>query len=773
MSQSLIDRQGAPIKQTKFLPISPPRRLSDVAWRGAFQLPTPRRDATPINHRQLVHHNQAIDLGRTVALPVVSSARRELTSTQSRRDGEHALRVRATMASNPNFYIRPEFVHRGAWTNWDAASKMAGGQLTMTKASAELLAVFIGIFIVFVEGGLWVLITYGCFNYNHRYRRRRFTTATPANPAANAYPEGLYHQQQTTLRNESSSIAIGTAFIKLWRAWGRRNPKVIMSTWPLIVGALASFAIFLVALPFVVAYALLDNQGDAILIRSPNCGFWIASFPENAVTASTAQTNQSWEAATYVDSCYESDAPSSLCDKFLPQRRLPMFAWSTAECPFAKEMCLSQEKYPAHKLQTKVLDSHEDFGINSPSNRRVKFQRTTTCAPLAVGSFTKSVPGVLPDEETAAVFFGPSTDNKYTYGVSNYEVVGRPGYTLDVVWSYPQNGSTYSSLFTPIKGLRRSDADVSIVFLNNNRMPIQGTDGPCRDPFFSATKKPLDSTPSYYWPDDPLTAIGCIDQYEFGDSNSRRWTGPMSLGDVTNAGPFIEEWGLSKRQAAAMITISWSLGQGGGIAPVIAGLNEEALWAKKYPGVFSGFQNPIPNDQWKKEVSHWFKIGLAKLQLGLVNVAAGPPDPSLVGLENTLPKLAGSAGAEDMISMICNAQKVHNLEFKNYHLSGFVALAVIGGLLIIVPGLVRWCIVWGWGDREHVQSWISYDLLHLRPASVARPQTGVSLQPVPAVVVVDVEQCQSEEGEASAGGDRALLLGNNNTANLSSGGNTR
>jgi hypothetical protein len=86
-----------------------------------------------------------------------------------------------------------------------------------------------------------------------------------------------------------------------------------------------------------------------------------------------------------------------------------------------------------------------------------------------------------------------------------------------VVSSYPANRTTYASTFTPIEGLTCKDADVLVVFLNNNNMPIKGIDGPCSDPFFSATNQSLLKHKDFYWLDNPITAIGCTDQYAFGN----------------------------------------------------------------------------------------------------------------------------------------------------------------------------------------------------------------------------------------------------------------
>jgi hypothetical protein len=317
------------------------------------------------------------------------------------------------MASQANLYVRPEHIYTGGWTNWND-NGAGGGKITMAKDKAELFNIFLGIFLLFAQAGLWVMITFVCFHCNRR--RRTGTTAS-------ARRDGLFHQQQTILRNGVTPITIATAYFHMWKAWGSSKPNVIRRTWPMIIAAVISFGFFVVALPFITALAMLDNQGDEILIQSPNCGFWKPLFAADMATASMELANRSWEGAAYVDSCYESQAPSALCDRFLPQRRLPTFGWTDTVCPFGDGLCLGRGKFAGVILQTKILDSHVDFGFNAPPKDRIKLQRTTVCAPLDATKFTDNSQGRLRGEEKIGVYFGPSMvyEDGYTYRVSTYK----------------------------------------------------------------------------------------------------------------------------------------------------------------------------------------------------------------------------------------------------------------------------------------------------------------------------------------------------------------
>ncbi|KAI9148290.1 hypothetical protein HJFPF1_12118 [Paramyrothecium foliicola] len=616
------------------------------------------------------------------------------------------------MASISNFYANSDYVFRGGWTNWNEDSA-SSGQITMLKEYAELLSIFIGIFLVFIAAGLWTSISYTCFQWNRRRHVTLRKREQQAGQRASDHYDGLYHQMQTVLRNGGNDINIGLAFLKLWLAWGRK-PAVTVRTLPIVTLSLLSFFFFLVALPFITALLLLDGQGIEVLIKSPNCGFWLPDLGGDSMGGSTAMLNQSLEAISYVDSCYEGSAKSALCDAFLTSRRLPVVTVHNVECPFDKSVCLPRyegDNRPAIMFKTGALDSHKHFGINSPLEGRLKLQRTTTCSPLNVTKFSRETEGSFPSEVITGVYLGPSVLNSYnyTYGVSNLQIAAKASYNLECLNSRIGNGTAYSALFEPISELQRDDADISVIFLNNNHIPVAGMDGPCKDPFFSATKRPLEILEGYYWADSPVTAIGCIDQYELGNAVSGEWTRPMSYSDATSNNTFIK--GLSKRQTAAFSTFTWGLGQTG-IDHVVQVLGTSALRAMKYPGVGIEGQNPLPNDQWKAEVEYWFLIGLAKLQLATVNVALGPNDPTVPGITDYTPYVV--SGRDDILDIVCSSQKIFNLEFKNLHRAGFITLAVLGGLCIIVPSLVTRFIIWRWKNSREVLSWIAYGQLQLQ-----------------------------------------------------------
>lgn len=316
------------------------------------------------------------------------------------------------MGVSSNVYIDDVHVYKRPWINRNG-NFWTGSRLTMAKDTADLLNIFLGIFLVLVEAGFWGYISIALFRRNRRHGR-----------------DALNHQLQAVFRNVGSSLGTLTTLFKLNRKWGWR------ANWRrtrLPAGAaLLSLVFFAVAMPFILALAMLDSQGVEVLISDePDCGYYTATFTTSGTTAATLLVNQTQEAVSYVDRCYNRITPSDACDNHLAARRLPMLALTAVPCQFSADVCLGKGPYPALQLQTDQLDSHVDFGINAYPKDRMLLQRTTICAPLDVDRFTKVTAGPMRAEELTGVYFGPRPGQNHTYMVSSYESIAKSAYHIE------------------------------------------------------------------------------------------------------------------------------------------------------------------------------------------------------------------------------------------------------------------------------------------------------------------------------------------------------
>ncbi len=76
-------------------------------------------------------------------------------------------------------------------------------------------------------------------------------------------------------------------------------------------------------------------------------------------------------------------------------------------------------------MDTGLLDSHADLGINAPPQNRVSFRRVTTCAPLHATPWGTT----QNDSEVGLVIYinaGPNPPSNYTF--SYYHRAGMDGF---------------------------------------------------------------------------------------------------------------------------------------------------------------------------------------------------------------------------------------------------------------------------------------------------------------------------------------------------------
>lgn len=244
--------------------------------------------------------------------------------------------------------------------------------------------------------------------------------------------------------------------------------------------------------------------------------------------------------------------------------------------------------------------------------------------------------------------------------------------------------------------------------------------GPCTDPFFSSTVPVPNSNGTYFWPEKPITAIGCVEQFTFRNPANNKVSNATTIpwSDLypeerkqviaNKTRDLSEALDLNQKQEATLQLTLWGLASAGTIGEMIGTVGVSALRAMKDPGTYFRLQNPIPNDQWKNEVQYWVDIGLAALQQEFVRFATGPLDDRdlLHGPEET--------------NEVCNMQKIKHTEFENFRRPGFIMLATVGGFLIVVPWTLLRVVIWLGRKRKwpFVAEWIAYgDLQLLRMAN--------------------------------------------------------
>lgn len=259
-------------------------------------------------------------------------------------------------------------IYIGPWVNWSHGQLM-GATLTLKQADANLLIAFIAFFIAFVATRFWRIL---CFALHQFY-----STPKPQ--------ESLYHQRQAILRNSSSpEESLKLLCQLLWSYQSSRRPR---STFALFAAVLC-IASFTTAGIFSSSILMSTPAGNEVLIDSKHCGY----------TLSPARTQPGFwysdmflaervnNAANHAQRCYSNNSDNDLGCGGFATNRLPSTVNVTASCPFSNEMCRNISTNI--RFDTGYIDSHDDFGLNTPPDKRIKWRSILHCAPLVTKGFT-------------------------------------------------------------------------------------------------------------------------------------------------------------------------------------------------------------------------------------------------------------------------------------------------------------------------------------------------------------------------------------------------
>lgn len=200
--------------------------------------------------------------------------------------------------------------------------------------------------------------------------------------------------------------------------------------------------------------------------------------------------------------------------------------------------------------------------------------------------------------------------------------------------------------FEAAPGLQRSYGDTSIIFLVGNGISFAEK---TRDDWYRASTPYgyLNSTGNaggdaiqIYRSDEPASPLGCITQYQYcivGGSGKRQ-CGPLasradSLAKAALTFGLTDEGLTSTRSSSSgakgsrffWTTSILEYSTGIGMRDIVNHLGPRSLASQT--GLAQGIQGPLPDDQWKHDVTRWYNASMAATQAAFTNTARGPADP--------------------------------------------------------------------------------------------------------------------------------------------------
>ena len=293
-------------------------------------------------------------------------------------------------------------IYTGPWINFEKGW-ILGSTLTLGAHGGSLLTSFLAAFITVVASQLWKIISF----LIHQKRSSRKSQ------------DGLHHQHQIVFRNTSSPADAAMTFIQQWWAWRGRTRRPFLRSVPWILLTISYVIIF--SLLSVFSGEVTKSAGSDRLLVPNDCGYW--RLEDGSADETNAQVwkvlNDTITAATYARQCYGGSTDPLLCSTMV-QPSLPSTADTNSSCPFAQGSCIWGES-AAFSVDSGLIDSRDDLGINAPDSGRVMFRKKTTCAPMVTKGFQEVENStVTPGSFNMTFYFGPIVD------VANFSFVGSP-----------------------------------------------------------------------------------------------------------------------------------------------------------------------------------------------------------------------------------------------------------------------------------------------------------------------------------------------------------
>lgn len=293
----------------------------------------------------------------------------------------------------------PYPVHLGLWANWSYGS-IIGSTLTLSRDNANLLIGTITFFITIVAVHIWRIISFSLHAY--------YSDPSPR--------DGLYHQRQAIIRNSSSASGTVLTLINLIFAW-----RKVTKSWIRLLPILLLTTLIAIGLAAASIFASRVATGSEVLLTGSGCGMVVPDLSDPSLTEVFTDytpylADSLTQAATYAAQCYEGSSSSSMgCGVFVKPQLKAETIDTNASCPFST-MCKTEDSNLL--IDTGLLNSHYDFGINAPEDERFLFRMAMTCAPLKNEGYSK-IYNVSQDRSYTQYFYGHGVNNNYTFAASN------------------------------------------------------------------------------------------------------------------------------------------------------------------------------------------------------------------------------------------------------------------------------------------------------------------------------------------------------------------
>lgn len=259
-------------------------------------------------------------------------------------------------------------VKTGIWTNYDHG-QIQGATLTISTRQGGLLIAFLALYVSVTGTRLWAIIRF----ILHQLNTRRVTRSA------------FHAQQQLLLRNSGGPLATAYGLLQISWAWKGVARSPLPRSLHFILLALLVLAITLVGGIF--SSEVSKASGSSVLVQSEQCGVLAQTDTELSLESNGFTfMRQAASALSYAHACYGAQTNELQCLLYVKQQ-LNWTADINATCPFDEDLCILQGTQSL-RLDSGLVDSHADLGLNSSPENRINYRKVTTCAPIQTKPFT-------------------------------------------------------------------------------------------------------------------------------------------------------------------------------------------------------------------------------------------------------------------------------------------------------------------------------------------------------------------------------------------------
>lgn len=608
--------------------------------------------------------------------------------------------------------------YEGVWVNW-SKGMMQGSTLTLSHGNASILTNSLAVFITILGAQVWIMLTFVTHQLSAFYKQE-----------SRHHP--IHRRQQVILRNTPTDMSTARRLLSL--VW-EEKAHGIRRLWPavaMLATAVLHFAIF--AAMGTLASSLVAS-GPEVLIKYPGCGVvsdeyqeWISGVSLTSISPSADAPPLDTETSSfqlglslqYAQKCYMTSNEDTSVPRdclALPRPVLHSTTRTNQTCPFNASICRSDASIVT--LDSGVLDSRADFGINAQDDDRLTYQHLISCAILnATNRLTaenvSSENDGVDDDVIAQIFWGPAfvtspgsirPNNLSTYGLRLPPMSTTRSYKLATYQAYAVSDPQWSENdFDPIPELRSDSGDTKLIFLTDSSFYSQAVE----DPWFSAHRKQPTRVKNLtvYRADQNISTVACLKQHQFCTGRGL-CTRTGGFDQIQNDDSFNRA--LNGRQNATYDRLlrAVSVSDIATITPYLA----DSPVPLKADAVSLNTAATLPSNQWELELSRIHAFMLAHLQRTVTAWGTGQGLPDARYLQPPV---------QQQDKWFCSSMMVRSAAMQSFSVLKLTLILSLGSLVIVLSLVLEDVIAYvqQYTERGRAckQRWQSDDMISLLSA---------------------------------------------------------